>query len=306
MRAQVGAERVSPMELRERTARRRREATERVLALLPPEKHDEFRSIVKDLEGYVSIREGRAYWQLVISGDMRGFLLRIGEDLLRNGRIDRADDIFFVSRTTTWWMPRPTCAPWLLPAGASGNAGVGVDPPLVIGTPGEVLAEAETKRAAFRGSPASRGQVTGPVRILKNPEEGSRLQRGDILVCVMTTPAWTPLFAIAGGIVTETGGALSHPAITAREYGIPAVVALADATNEVQGRRHRHHRRHSRYCFDGDGSARVGQSVVSARISMAHRNARPLGARLMWVRPPPATRHLRSPRRGLRRARRAA
>jgi pyruvate,water dikinase len=46
----------------------------------------------------------------------------------------------------------------------------------------------------------------------------------------MTTPSWTPLFAIAGGIVTETGGALSHPAITAREYGIPAVVALREAT----------------------------------------------------------------------------
>jgi pyruvate,water dikinase len=50
----------------------------------------------------------------------------------------------------------------------------------------------------------------------------------------MTTPAWTPLFAIAGGIITETGGALSHPAITAREYGIPAVVALADATTRLK------------------------------------------------------------------------
>ena len=49
----------------------------------------------------------------------------------------------------------------------------------------------------------------------------------------MTTPAWTPLFAIAGGIITETGGALSHPAITAREYGIPAVVAVHGATTSI-------------------------------------------------------------------------
>ena len=50
----------------------------------------------------------------------------------------------------------------------------------------------------------------------------------------MTTPTWTPLFAIAAGIITETGGALSHPAITAREYGIPAVVAVPGATTRIR------------------------------------------------------------------------
>ena len=72
------------------------------------------------------------------------------------------------------------------------------------------------------------------MRVLHSPDEGDKLQRGDILVCVLTTPAWTPLFAIAGGVVTETGGALSHPAITAREYGIPAVVALESATTRLK------------------------------------------------------------------------
>jgi pyruvate,water dikinase len=76
--------------------------------------------------------------------------------------------------------------------------------------------------------------VTGPARIIANPEDGARMQPGDIMVCVMTTPAWTPLFALASGIVTETGGALSHPAITAREYGIPAVVALEGATTRFK------------------------------------------------------------------------
>ena len=60
------------------------------------------------------------------------------------------------------------------------------------------------------------------------------MRPGDVLVCVMTTPSWTPLFAIAAGIITETGGALSHPAITAREYGIPAVVAVKDATARIR------------------------------------------------------------------------
>jgi pyruvate,water dikinase len=170
----------------------------------------------------------------VISGEMRGLLLRMGEDLQKRGRIDRADDIFFVTPDEH----QADAASDLRALVASRRAELDrwqrVEPPLIIGTPGEALAEEETKRAAFRGSPASRGQATGPARILRSPEEGPRLRRGDILVCAMTTPAWTPLFAIAGGIITETGGALSHPAITAREYGIPAVVALADATTRLK------------------------------------------------------------------------
>ena len=62
------------------------------------------------------------------------------------------------------------------------------------------------------------------------PEDFGKLQAGDILVAPLTTPIWTPLFAMAGGLVTEVGGILSHGAIVAREYGIPAVMAVARAT----------------------------------------------------------------------------
>ena len=94
--------------------------------------------------------------------------------------------------------------------------------------------EAAPAPEELRGAAASRGTVTGPARIIHSPEEGARLRPGDILVCVMSTPAWTPLYAIAGGIVAETGGALSHPAITAREYGIPAVVTVKGATKRIR------------------------------------------------------------------------
>jgi pyruvate,water dikinase len=233
VRAQVRAERVSPAELRERTTRTRQEATARVFELLPSEKHDEFRSILRDLEGYVNIREGRAYWQLVIAGEMRGWLLRVGDQLRTNGRIDRADDVFFI--TPDDYLEASTDLRAVASAGRKEiERWRHVEPPLVIGTPGEALAEATTQRAEFRGRAASRGQLTGPARIHRSIDEGTRHQRGDNLVCTMTTPAWTPQIAIAGGIVTETGGALSHPAITAREYGIPAVVALADATTRLR------------------------------------------------------------------------
>jgi pyruvate,water dikinase len=230
--AQVTAERISPDELRARTAERREAATERVLAALPPERHDEFRSVLAELDGYVPIREDRAYWQLVIAGETRALTLRIGERLVREGRLARAEDVCFLT-------PEDFDAPGdLRPLTAQRRAAWegwrAVEPPLVIGTPGTAAADAQEKREHFRGAAASRGVVTAPVRIVHSPEDGARLERGDILVCTMTTPAWTPLFAIAGGVITETGGALSHPAITAREYGIPAVVALADATTKLK------------------------------------------------------------------------
>jgi pyruvate,water dikinase len=80
------------------------------------------------------------------------------------------------------------------------------------------------------GKGASRGQVRGRARVVRQLKDGASLERGDILVCQTTSPPWTPLFAIAGGIVTDTGGILSHSAICAREYGIPCVVATQVAT----------------------------------------------------------------------------
>jgi phosphohistidine swiveling domain-containing protein len=233
VRAQIATERVSPDELRERSAAAREAAMERALAAIPAARHGELRDVLNQLEGYVDIREGRAYWQLVITGAMRGFLLRVGEGLVKDGRVDRADDVFFLT-------------PEELTGGSDdlrGQAAAAraewdrwrtIEPPPYIGTVGDETAAAEKRREEFRGSPASRGTVTARVRILQSPEDGTKLQRGEILVSVMTTPAWTPLFAIAGGIITETGGALSHPAITAREYGIPAVVALPDATRKLK------------------------------------------------------------------------
>jgi pyruvate,water dikinase len=85
----------------------------------------------------------------------------------------------------------------------------------------------------IKGQAASRGVVTGRARIIRDLSESARLERGDILVCVTTAPPWTPLFAIAGAVVTDTGGVLSHSAICAREYGIPCVVATQVATHMI-------------------------------------------------------------------------
>lgn len=91
-----------------------------------------------------------------------------------------------------------------------------------------------TTPGQLKGTPGSRGTVTGVARVARTLEEAQDLAPGEILVAVTTMPPWTPLFGIASAVVTETGGPLSHCAIVAREYGIPAVVGAAGATQAIQ------------------------------------------------------------------------
>lgn len=84
------------------------------------------------------------------------------------------------------------------------------------------------------GAPGSRGVATGAARIVRGPGDFDRVRPGDILVCPSTDPAWTPLLRVAAGVVTETGGVLSHAAIVARELRIPAVLGVPDVTGRLR------------------------------------------------------------------------
>jgi pyruvate,water dikinase len=103
----------------------------------------------------------------------------------------------------------------------------------------------QTASNIIRGIGASPGRVTGPACVIHGPEEFDRMQPGDILVANITTPAWTPLFAMASGIVTDVGGPLSHSSIVAREYGVPAVLGTGVATHRIRGGQ--------QIAVDGDG-----------------------------------------------------
>jgi pyruvate,water dikinase len=102
------------------------------------------------------------------------------------------------------------------------------------GTQPEALANPDHQPAdgQLTGTPASAGTVTGTARVVLDPV-GARLEPGEILVAPSTDPGWTPLFLTAGGLVMEMGGANSHGAVVAREYGIPAVVGVPDATLRI-------------------------------------------------------------------------
>lgn len=92
---------------------------------------------------------------------------------------------------------------------------------------------AQSEPGVLRGSAGSEGAITGVARVVASLDDAARLQPGEVLVAETTAPPWTPLFAVAGAIVTDTGGVLSHCAVVAREYGIPAVVGVGIATAEI-------------------------------------------------------------------------
>ena len=86
----------------------------------------------------------------------------------------------------------------------------------------------------IRGFAASSGVAEGPARIVKSVEEITRLQKGDILVCQVTNPTWAPVFQKIAAAVSDIGGSMSHAAIVAREYGLPAVVGTGSATSRIK------------------------------------------------------------------------
>lgn len=100
---------------------------------------------------------------------------------------------------------------------------------------------AQTNQAAgdtIKGVAASPGRVAGVASLILGPSEFSQMRPGDILVTKITTPAWTPLFALAAGVVTDVGGPLSHSSIVAREYHIPAVLGTGVATARIRSGQH--------------------------------------------------------------------
>lgn len=120
--------------------------------------------------------------------------------------------------------------------------------------------------AWLNGTPASRGTATGTARVVRGPGDFAYVEPGDILICPFTDPAWTPLLRIVAGVVTETGGVLSHAAIVARELNIPAVLGVPNATTAI----------HDGVTITIDGAVGTVSSPDSQLNGPAHHDQTPL------------------------------
>ena len=105
---------------------------------------------------------------------------------------------------------------------------------VAVGVPGEALPQAAHHRGRDPRAGASVGVVEGTARVVLSAEQFAQVERDEIVVCRMTSPAWVVLFTKIAGLVTDAGGMASHPAVVSREFGIPAVVGTSDATRQIK------------------------------------------------------------------------
>ena len=182
---------------------------------------------------------------------LRELLKELGRRLVEVGAIEVPTDIFWLEASEVESFLQPLDDRSVLPSmqgkietrKAASKASEKLMPPTQLpvsdkymGIPLEVFVPGEGGQEGdkLKGIAASAGSVTGKACVLRGPEDFDQMEQGAILVARMTTPAWTPLFAMAGGIVTDIGGPLSHGSIVAREYGIPAVLGTVAATRVIQ------------------------------------------------------------------------
>jgi phosphoenolpyruvate synthase/pyruvate phosphate dikinase len=182
---------------------------------------------------------------------IRRLLLELGRRIITTGMLDEPNDIFWLTEEELEYALRALEQNESLEAMGEEiekrKARVEAEKKLVpptqlppsktyMGIPVEVFVPGEGGQEGdkLKGAGASTGKVPGEACVLHGPEDFDQMRVGAILVAKMTTPAWTPLFAMASAVVTDIGGPLSHGSIVAREYGIPAVLGTVMATRVIQ------------------------------------------------------------------------
>jgi pyruvate,water dikinase len=195
--------------------------------------------MIRRMRLLVGMREVPKFYMIRVFDIFRSALLVSGHDLATEGKLERGEDIFFVPLDTLRVVAKGE--PVDLKAVVARERqdyerelARRQIPRLLLST-GEVFYEgiSESGTNDLVGEGVSPGMVEGKVRVVLDPR-GVRLEYGEILVCPATDPGWTPLFLSAGGLVMELGGMITHGSVVAREYGIPAVVGVHEATKRLQ------------------------------------------------------------------------
>ncbi|HEX5502969.1 MAG TPA: PEP-utilizing enzyme [Thermomicrobiales bacterium] len=222
----------------------------------PAPVRERFEALLRAAQAGVIILEDHNFWiDRPCIHYARQLFLAIGRHLVARGALARPDDIFCLTpdevRQTATAPGRVDRRATVAGRQAEMAYFRTITPPLVLGAPPpEAPADDPVLRGVdkffgpapdgpaepgvVRGSAGSPGKARGVARVIRSLAEAERLRPGDILVTGTTSAAWTPLFAIAAAIVTDTGGVLSHCAVVAREYRLPAVVGTGAATTALR------------------------------------------------------------------------
>jgi len=190
------------------------------------------------MRALVGLREAPKFAVVRIMGLMRRVLLADGARLAAEGLLARPDDVFMLHLRELDALAAGDARDWAALAEARRQRRAQElkrrQVPRLLLSDGHVYYGGESASDSHEaedlsGTPVSPGTVEGVVRVVLDPRR-TQLQPGEILVCPGTDPSWTPLFLTAGGLVMEVGGMMTHGAVVAREYGLPAVVGVHQAT----------------------------------------------------------------------------
>jgi rifampicin phosphotransferase len=191
------------------------------------------RFLLRRVRALAGLRECPKFYAVRVLAAVRRALAGAGAELVAAGHLDRAEDVFFLD-------PADLGAAHDLRAVAAANRADYEREssrravPRVLTSTGETFYTAPTTTpGVLVGTAASAGVYEGRVRVVFDPRAAG-LEPGEVLVAPGTDPAWTPLFLSAGALVMEIGGVMSHGSVVAREYGIPAVVGVAGATQQLR------------------------------------------------------------------------
>jgi phosphohistidine swiveling domain-containing protein len=230
---------------------KREAAMEEILGLLEGLQYWQFRFRHWFTHRFYYIREEVMYYLYIAWPPLRRLALELGQRLADAGTLDERDHVFYLlteelqqgidarkqgngvdelrqlaaDRCELREARKRLHPPGTVPFDASDDPSIRFKETQVVNDPDSDM---------MMGVPVSPGTVTAPASLINSPAEFDQMRPGTILVCEMTNPAWTPLFAHAAGLVTDMGGILGHGSIVAREYGIPAVVGTGTSTIRIK------------------------------------------------------------------------
>ncbi|GAB6612017.1 MULTISPECIES: phosphoenolpyruvate synthase [Bacillus] len=211
------------------------------------QKVEETKQMIRNIRNFIGYREYPKYGMINRYFIYKQALLKEAEQLVQSGIIRDVDDIYYLTFEELHEVVRTNKLDYELIQKQKNDYKLyrRLTPPRIMTSDGEIIT-GKYKREnlpadAIVGLPVSSGVIEGRARVILNMEDAN-LEEGDILVTAFTDPGWTPLFVSIKGLVTEVGGLMTHGAVIAREYGLPAVVGVENATKLIKdGQRIRVH-----------------------------------------------------------------